>query len=132
MAETTYSRETVGVARLSSPKIHLHINGVALAAVSVVAFALTDGRWWLFAALIFAPDLSMLGYLLSPRIGAATYNAGHSLLVPAVLVTAALAGAPAVLLTIGLVWASHLGVDHMFGYGYKYATAFKDTHLGRV
>jgi hypothetical protein len=31
---------------------------------------------WFFA-LLLAPDLSMIDYVLGPRVGAATYNAGH-------------------------------------------------------
>ncbi len=33
--------------------------------------------WWWFFLLLLAPDLSMLGYLLSPRSGALVYNLIH-------------------------------------------------------
>jgi hypothetical protein len=33
---------------------------------------------------------------------------------------------------IGLIWAAHIGVDRAIGYGLKYRTGFKDTHLQRV
>ena len=38
--------------------------------------------WWLFAVLFLAPDLSFLGYLAGPRIGAIVYNAAHTLVAP--------------------------------------------------
>ncbi|TIX33887.1 MAG: DUF4260 family protein, partial [Mesorhizobium sp.] len=49
------------------------------AAASVVLYAMTSASWWLFAVLILAPDLSMLGYLAGPRVGAVAYNALHML-----------------------------------------------------
>ncbi len=35
-------------------------------------------------------------------------------------------------LQIALVWAAHIGVDRAIGYGLKYPTGFRDTHLQRV
>jgi hypothetical protein len=129
-------------------RLHLHLDGVALLAGAVLAYALAGGSWWLFLALLLAPDLFMLGYLGGPRVGAAVYNAGHSLLWPAVLIGtavlsggaeaiepaagAARAGGPSVLLSVGIIWAAHIGMDRAFGFGYKYPTAFSDTDIGRA
>ena len=33
---------------------------------------------------------------------------------------------------VGLIWLAHIGMDRTLGYGLKYPTAFKDTHLHRV
>jgi hypothetical protein len=33
---------------------------------------------------------------------------------------------------IALIWGAHIGADRMLGYGLKYPTAFKHTHLQRV
>jgi hypothetical protein len=33
---------------------------------------------------------------------------------------------------IALIWAAHIGVDRVLGFGLKYPTAFKDTDLGRI
>jgi hypothetical protein len=33
---------------------------------------------------------------------------------------------------IALIWLAHIGADRLLGYGLKYPTAFKDTHLSRV
>ena len=33
---------------------------------------------------------------------------------------------------IALIWLAHIGVDRLLGYGLKYPTGFKDTHLQRV
>ncbi|PHB05583.1 DUF4260 family protein, partial [Bacillus pseudomycoides] len=32
----------------------------------------------------------------------------------------------------GLIWTAHIGMDRMLGYGLKYETDFKDTHIQRL
>ncbi len=85
-----------------------------------------------FTLLFLVPDIFMLGYLAGPRIGAALYNAGHSYLGPLILAgVGSLANAQMPLL-IALIWGAHIGIDRAIGYGLKYGSGFKDTHLGRV
>jgi hypothetical protein len=110
----------------------LRLEGLAVAAVSAVLCARTGAHWWLFAALWLTPDLSMLGYLAGSCWGARSYNAVHSYVVPAVLALSAyLLSAPAVL-PFALIWANHIGVDRLMGYGLKYSDGFGWTHLGRL
>ncbi|MEX1072853.1 MAG: DUF4260 family protein [Chloroflexota bacterium] len=82
--------------------------------------------------LLLAPDLSMVGYLASPRVGALTYNLAHNL----VLALAALAigwFAPVAPLALaGAILLAHVGMDRSLGYGLKLPTDFRDTHLGRI
>jgi hypothetical protein len=33
---------------------------------------------------------------------------------------------------VALIWVTHIGVDRAIGYGLKYPSGFKDTHLQRV
>jgi hypothetical protein len=35
-------------------------------------------------------------------------------------------------LPLALIWLARIGMDRAVGYGLKYASGFKDTHLGRV
>ena len=114
------------------PRGLLHLDGLALLAGSIFAYVLVDGRWWLFAALLFAPDLFMLGYLTGPRIGALVYNLGHSKLIPVILVTTGILMHIGILIEIGIIYFAHIGMDHLFGYGFKYKSEFKDTHFSRV
>jgi uncharacterized protein DUF4260 len=113
------------------PRVLLRLEAVAMLAAAVGAYAGLGGRWPLFALLFLVPDLSLLGYLASARIGAAGYNAAHSLVGPAVLVAVGWAGGQ-LPLEIGCIWVAHIGFDRMLGYGLKYATGFGDTHLGRI
>ena len=113
-------------------RIHLHIDGVVLFLAGTVVYGILGFSWGLYAALILAPDLFMLGYLAGPRTGAAIYNIGHSLFWPAAFVLAGLLIPSTTLLSVGIIWACHLGMDHAFGYGFKYPDAFKHTHFAEV
>jgi hypothetical protein len=39
---------------------------------------------------------------------------------------------PSLGIWIALIWAAHIGMDRMLGFGLKYPTEFKETHLQRV
>jgi hypothetical protein len=114
------------------PKILLRLEGGTLLAVSLILYGYTGGSWLLFALLILAPDLSALGYLAGNRVGAYIYNLFHIYLLPAILGLYGLLGANTLALQIALIWFAHIGGDRLLGFGLKYPTAFKDTHLDRV
>ncbi|MEN0066183.1 MAG: DUF4260 domain-containing protein [Myxococcota bacterium] len=112
-----------------APRTLLHLEGAGLLAVATAVYALLGGSWGLYAALFLLPDLSMVGYLVNSRVGAALYNAAHTTLGPlAVALGGTLTGAP-LAVPIALVWAAHIGFDRMFGYGLKYRSGFTHTHL---
>ncbi|MDQ3037317.1 MAG: DUF4260 domain-containing protein [Myxococcota bacterium] len=115
-----------------APRVLLRLEGVLVLGASIAAYAHLGGSWLAFALLFLIPDLSMLGYLAGPRIGAITYNAGHSLLAPGALAIAAVVSGSDVLVLGAVIWVAHIGFDRMLGYGLKYGTEFFDTHLGRV
>lgn len=120
-------------ARTSSVVFLLRLEGLAAAVLSALLYARTGASWWLFAALWLAPDLSMLGYLVSPCRGARIYNAFHTYLLPALPALAfLLLHTSSLLLPIALIWINHIGVDRALGYGLKYAEGFGWTHLGRL
>jgi hypothetical protein len=84
----------------------------------------------MFAALWVAPDLSMLGYLIGPNLGARLYNAIHSYTTPATLALCGLLLHSPAVIPIALIWMNHIGVDRLLGYGLKYTAGFGWTHLG--
>jgi hypothetical protein len=120
------------VARLLRPATLLRTEGVALLALSVLLYRVNGESWLLFGALLFAPDVSMLGYLAGPKVGAAIYNAFHTYALPAVVGALGMIFASPVAVAVALIWFAHIGVDRTVGYGLKYPTSFKDTHLERV
>ena len=119
-------------ARLLRPAALLRTEGIALLALSVLLYRVNGGSWLLFGALLFAPDLTMLGYLAGPKVGAAIYNAFHTYAMPAVLGALGMIFASPLAIVVSLIWFAHIGVDRAVGYGLKYPTSFKDTHLQRV
>lgn len=124
--------ESLGNSPVRPPVVYwLRLEGLAAAVLGGYLYSQTGASWWLFAALWLVPDLSFLGYLAGPRVGARCYNAVHSYIVPAALAFAALILHRNALLPFALIWFNHIGVDRLLGYGLKYPTAFGDTHLGR-
>lgn len=109
----------------------LRLEGLAVAAGALAGFVTLDGPWWLLVALVLAPDLSMLAYLGGPRVGSWGYNLAHTYVIPLTLAGLGLWTGTALATLVALVWMAHIGVDRLAGFGLKYATGFKDTHLGR-
>jgi hypothetical protein len=105
---------------------------VLLAAALAAYFTGLDEPWWLAPLLLFAPDLFMAGYAKSRRAGAQLYNFAHSYPAPAVLGGLALVAENPFWQGVALVWFAHIGMDRALGYGLKYETDFKDTHLGCI
>jgi Domain of unknown function (DUF4260) len=52
-----------------------------------------------------------------------------SYLTPAILLAIAFFAAKPQLFPIALIWTAHIGFDRLLGFGLKYPTHFKDTHL---
>ena len=119
-------------ARSSSILFLLRLEGLVAAAATTVLYARTGASWWLFAALWLAPDLSMLGYLAGPCQGARFYNAFHTYVAPGALALCSLLPGAHTALPIALIWANHIGVDRLLGYGLKYGDGFGFTHLSRL
>jgi hypothetical protein len=108
----------------------LRLDGLAVAAAMIAAYAVIGGNWWLFALLILAPDLAMLGLLLGERTGARIYNIVHSYTLPIVLGGIGYFSGIAWMLPVALIWATHIGIDRAVGYGLKYPSSLQHTHLG--
>jgi hypothetical protein len=112
--------------------ILLKLEWAAVAVAAALAYRWLDGGWLLFAVLVLAPDLSMLGYLGGPRIGARCYNLVHTLLGPGLLAAAGLAAGEPLATQVAAVWLFHIAVDRALGYGLKLPGGFQETHLGRI
>jgi hypothetical protein len=120
------------LAGFSRPAVVLRVEGATLLGMSVLLYWVSGGIWLMFALLLLAPDLSMLGYFGGPRVGAAVYNVFHAYPLPAALGAFGLLGGSPVALGVALIWFAHIGVDRLLGYGLKYPAGFEGTHLGRL
>lgn len=113
-----------------APRTLLRLEAVLVAIAASIAYARLGASWWLFAALFFVPDLSMLGYLAGRRAGAMLYNTGHWYGWGFACIAGGVFGLAPQVLAVGLIWATHIGVDRALGYGLKYADAFGFSHMG--
>jgi Domain of unknown function (DUF4260) len=114
------------------PRLLLRLEGLALFVLATAAFAHMGHSLWLYAVLFFVPDLRFAAYTVGPKPGAVIYNVLHSTLGAAVLAGLGWQSGNSLLLGLAAIWAAHIGFDRMLGYGLKYASGFKDTHLGRI
>ena len=110
----------------------LRLENAALAALAIGAYWHGGASWWLFAALILAPDIAFVGYLRGPKVGAIVYNAAHSWIGPVLAGAAGWLWQQPLAVSVALIWAAHIGIDRALGYGLKHRSGFSDTHLGRI
>ncbi len=120
---------------LARPDRILRIEGGVILVVSVLGyFIVLHGHWGLFALLILAPDVSLLGYAAKShtRFAAMLYNLVHSYASPAILGLAGWKLDSAICVQVAAIWIAHIGMDRVLGFGLKYPEAFKPTHLQTV
>ncbi|MHB8886474.1 MAG: DUF4260 domain-containing protein [Methylovirgula sp.] len=114
------------------PRVFLRVESGAVAIAALIGFSRTGQSWWLFAGLILAPDLSMLAYLAGPRRGAFAYNAMHVYIGPLILGGLASLAVSSLGLAVAFIWAAHIGIDRLLGFGLKHDESFASTHLGPI
>lgn len=119
-------------ASFSMPRVLLHLEGLALLVSAVALYAYQGYSWWVFVVFLLAPDLFAAGYLIGPRLGAYLYNSVHTVVLPLGLAILSLVLQSEIGLQVALIWLAHIGMDRAVGYGLKYTSAFKETHMGRV
>jgi hypothetical protein len=64
--------------------------------------------------------------------GCGPYNSVHTYVLPVVLGFVGVLTESSLATKLALIWFTHIGLDRALGYGLKYPTQFKDTHLQRV
>jgi hypothetical protein len=115
-----------------TPRIWLRLEALAVLATALFLYSHAAASWVVFGLLFLAPDLSMLGYLAGPEIGAMAYNIAHNYVLPLILIGFALLTKHTTVTPYALIWIAHIAVDRMLGYGLKYGSSFGHTHLGRI
>jgi hypothetical protein len=100
--------------------------------LSIFLFSKLDFAWWSYPLFLLAPDLGMVGYLISPKAGALTYNFIHhkALGISIFILGIFLVSQP--LQFAGLILFGHSSMDRIFGYGLKHSDSFQHTHLGTI
>ncbi|MEK3715907.1 DUF4260 domain-containing protein [Paenibacillus sp. FSL R7-0333] len=113
-------------------QILIRIEGFVVLALSAYFYLSSGYSWGLFLLLLLFPDIFMLGYAFNKKVGAYVYNLAHTFPIPLLLLLPGLAYSIDVLIMIGFIWTAHIGMDRMVGYGLKYETEFKETHIQRL
>jgi hypothetical protein len=113
-------------------KTLLKLEEFMLAILSLYFFLGLGYAWWWYFLFLLAPDLSMIGYLISPRVGAVTYNAVHHKGVSIFLfIVGGYLHLP-LLQAAALITFGHSSLDRVLDYGLKYPDSFQHTHLGMI
>ncbi len=110
----------------------LRLEGGAVFLLALAAYAHLGASWWLFVALILAPDLALLAYLRDERTGAYVYNTAHTYLGPALLGALGYFAGWNVLVAVAVIWAAHIGIDRLLAFGLKYPASRHVNHLTRL
>ena len=131
MLHTETNAVPVPATRSAVPAV-LRLEAAAILAAALAFYAHLDGGWGRFFALVLAPDLAFIVYLVKPAAGRALYNALHTYAAPASLALLALFADWDPGIAVALIWTAHIAVDRLAGYGLKYPGDGKNTHLQKV
>ena len=113
-------------------RIWLHAEGAAVFIAGVVAYARLGGDLIWLIPLLLLPDLSMVGYLRGPALGAFSYDLVHNWAVGLAVLGLGLWLPSVAVQLAGVVLIAHVGMDRLAGYGLKHNSGFKDTHMQRA
>lgn len=86
----------------------------------------------MFIVLLLVPDLFMIGYSKTSKLGALIYNIGHHYVPPLIFLGIYYVYQNPTTLVVSLVWMAHIAMDRMLGFGLKEDSGFKHTHLGTI
>ena len=131
-ATTTYQASGESAVPAATVRGWLRLEGAAAFIAGLALFGWLGAPWLLLLPLLLLPDLSAIGYLRGPRLGAITYNIVHNWALGLAVLGVGLATDIAPIAITGAVLVAHVGMDRALGYGLKLPTSFQDTHLGRI
>ena len=113
-------------------KTLLKLEELAMFTGSIYLFSRLNFAWWWFPALLLLPDLSMVGYLINPAVGAVLYNVVHHKGLGILIGLLGVATGNQNLMLAGIILVAHSSMDRVAGYGLKYFDNFKHTSLGTM
>ncbi|PRD44110.1 DUF4260 domain-containing protein [Sphingobacterium haloxyli] len=110
----------------------LKLEEIAIFLLCIFLFSKLNFAWWWFPALLLLPDIGMIGYVISNKIGAFTYNLTHHRLVATIVALYAITYGSDYWKLIAIILFAHIAFDRTLGYGLKYTDSFQNTHLGII
>ena len=113
-------------------KTIIKLEELGLLILGIYFFYQLEYTWWWFLLLILVPDLSMIGYVFGNNAGAFCYNFAHHRGIAVLVYLVGIYFNQSEIQLAGVILFSHSAFDRMLGYGLKYETGFKYTHLGEI
>lgn len=113
-------------------KNSLKLEELLMFCLGVFLFNQLNFAWWWFLILILTPDIGMIGYLVSTKVGAIMYNIFHHKAIAVGVYFTGMYLNNNIIILIGIILFSHASLDRIFGYGLKYNNSFNNTHLGAI
>jgi hypothetical protein len=113
-------------------KITLNHEEFLMFLLGIFAFSFLNFEWWWFLALLFFPDIGMLGYLFGNATGAAIFNLWHHKGLTILIAVVGFYSGGEILQLTGIILFSHAAFDRMLGYGLKYDEGFRFSHQGEI
>jgi len=113
-------------------KITLALEELGMFLFSILIFSTLPFAWWWFPVLILLPDIGCIGYLINNKAGAILYNIFHHKAIALSIIAVGYYLRNDVWILIGTILFGHSSMDRIFGYGLKYFSGFKFTHLGEI
>ena len=110
----------------------LRLEGLAIFAFSLMAYEFMGFPWGFFILIFLVPDLSLIAYFHSPRVGAIAYNIMHSYVLPLMLFAYGFFVSSASADKVAIVWIANIGFYRALGFGLKYPRGFRYTHFGKL
>lgn len=125
------------------PKIIIRIENLLIAVIScgwlysaavnpAIASNFYLSNWYVIILIWLSFDLSAIGYLVNKKVGSITYNLVHNYILVLLLVASGIFWGNDYLTFIGVILASHVGIDRFLGFGLKYPSDFKHTHIQKL
>ena len=132
--EASAAQTTSSMAGMTNGAVRgwLRLEGLAGLVTGVTMYGMLGGSWLLLIPALLAPDASAVGYLVSPRVGAFTYNLVHNWALGLIVLAVGIALQIQVITLVAAILIAHVGMDRAVGYGLKLPGSFHDTHLGRM
>lgn len=109
----------------------LRLEGAAVFALSFITYDRLALSWW-YWLLLLVPDIFMVGYAKNKKLGAFTYNIGHTYVTPAVIALVSYLLDWKTGYGLAVIWVAHIAMDRLLGYGLKKPEGFEHTHLGKI
>lgn len=104
-------------------KTLIKLEELTLVILSFCLFLALDYAWWWFLLLFFVPDVSLAGYLISPKAGMLTYNLIHHKALAIMLYLSGTFTELPELQLAGLVLFGHSSLDRVLGFELQQPTS---------